>query len=100
MLLISTPHCKCDIKYSRRRSKHCQRTEKNEFDGKNAGTWVRILSFICLRQGTEARACNINMNETPAQVFSSKFCKVFKNTFYRTSPGDCLKRDVTFVAYL
>ena len=48
---------------------------------------VRILSFIYSRQGTEATARNIIMNETLTQVFSSKFFITFKNLTYRTSPG-------------
>ena len=27
--------------------------------------------------------------ETPTQVFSLEFCRSFKNTFYRTTLGDC-----------
>ena len=38
-------------------------------------------------------ACNFIKKETLAQVFSCKFCEIFKNTiFYGTTPGDCFCR--------
>ena len=46
--LIATPQCKQNIKFSKGRSERCERKQKrNEFDKRNAKTWVRILSFIC-----------------------------------------------------
>ena len=46
--LIATPQCKQNIKFSKGRSERCERKQKrNEFDKRNAKTWVRILSVIC-----------------------------------------------------
>ena len=52
----------------------------------NAGTWVRILSFIYTWQGTEATARNIIINDTPAQVFSNEFCQILKNILFIEHP--------------
>ena len=52
-----------------------RKQERNEFDERNARTWVRILSFIHSSQETEETARNIIMNETLAQVFSGKFLR-------------------------
>ena len=61
---------KYNTKFSKGRSEHCKRKQKrNEFDEGNAGTWVRILSFIYSWQGIEATVRNIIMNKIPAQVF-------------------------------
>ena len=69
------------MKFSKGRSEHCERKQKrNEFDERNAGTWVRILSFIYSLQGTEATARNIITNETPVQVLSNELCEIFKST--------------------
>ena len=79
-ILISTPKCKYNIKFSNGRSQRCERKQKrNEYDERNARTWVRILSFIYSSHGTKATARNrnINMSETPAHVFSSEFCTNF-----------------------
>ena len=44
MLLISSPRCKYNIKFSKGSSERCERKQKrNKFDKENAGTWVRIL---------------------------------------------------------
>ena len=53
--------------------------KKTEFDERNAGAWLRILSFTYSWQGTEATA-NIIINETLAQVFSIEFCKILNST--------------------
>ena len=46
-LLVSAPQYKYNIKLSKGRSECCEKkTEKKEFDERNAGTWVRILFFI------------------------------------------------------
>ena len=52
-----------------------QNSQKNTFAG---------VSFLIKFQ---AEACRFIKKETPALVFSCKFCKIFKNTFfYRTPP--------------
>ena len=82
-LMISAPQYKYKIKFSKGRSECCQRKQKrNKFDERNAGIWLRILSFIYSRQGTEATARNVITNETPVQVFSSQFCEMFKNALF------------------
>ena len=46
-LLILTSQGICTIKFSKRRSECCERKQKrNEFDERNAGTWVRVLVVI------------------------------------------------------
>ena len=52
----------------------------------NAGTWVRILSFIYTRQGAEPTARNIIINDTPSQVFSNEFCEILKNILFIEHP--------------
>ena len=52
----------------------------------NAGTWIRILSFIYTWQGTEATARNIIIYDTPAQVFSNEFCEILKNILFIEHP--------------
>ena len=42
-----------------------EKKKKTEFDERNGGAWLRILSFIYSWQGTEATA-NIIINETLA----------------------------------
>ena len=48
-----------------------------------------------LQETTSSRALfllKLHEKETLAQLSSCEFCKTFKNTFYRTPPGDCLYR--------
>ena len=47
-LLIATAQCKYNIKFSKGiRPERCERKQKrNEFDERNARTWVRTSSFI------------------------------------------------------
>ena len=47
---------------------------------KNARKKVRILSYIYIPD--KERNQNPTMNETLGQVFSSEFCKVFKNPIF------------------
>ena len=65
----STPQFIYNIKFSKRRSEHCERKQKRNKG--NARTWVRILSFIYSGQETEATDRNIITNETPSQMFFS-----------------------------
>ena len=75
-LLIATPQCK----YNKGRSELCERKQKrNEFDERNARTWVRILSFIYFWQGAEATARNIVINKCIWMNFLKKlFNAIFK----------------------
>ena len=34
----------------------------------------------------QVSACNFIKKENPAQVFSSEFCEILKNTFFNTKP--------------
>ena len=79
--LISIPKCNYNIKFSKGRWKHCGRKqERNEFDDRNTWTYVRILFLIYSWEEVKATAHNIIVNETLAQAFFSKFCKIFKST--------------------
>ena len=98
-LLISTPQGKYNIKLSKGRSEcyDYDVQKRNEFDERNAGTWVRTLSFMYSWQGLEATARNIITNETPAQVFSSEFCEIFKNTLLTEHLGATAFKEMYFL---
>ena len=40
----------------------------------------------CVAPVSESQACNFMKKETLAQVLSSEFCEISKNTFFRTLP--------------
>ena len=76
-------HCNVSIIQNfQREYQNTAKENRNEFNERNAGTRVKILSFIYYWQGSEATACNIIMNETLEQVFFKEFCKVVKNTLF------------------
>ena len=41
--------------------------------------------FLKISQNSQG-ACNFIKKKTPAQVFSCKFCEMFKNTFFNRVP--------------
>ena len=46
-LLISTPQCKYNIKFSKKRSELCERKQKrNDFDERNARTFLKRLTLV------------------------------------------------------
>ena len=43
-----------------------------------------IGKYLCRSLFINKQACNFIKNEAPAQVFSSEFCEIFKNTFLQS----------------
>ena len=71
------------LKFLKQRLEGCERKQGiYKLDERNAGTWVKHLSFVYSRQGTEKSVHNIIMNQSPAKVLSSEFCKIFKITLF------------------
>ena len=67
-LLISTPQCKYNTKFSKGRSERCERKQKrNEFDERKREHGNSFIFYLF-------RNITI-MNETPTQVFFSEFCE-------------------------